>query len=149
MTEVDVKIRQLPHADGLEPPRYETADASGMDMRAAVTDERVLQPGEYACVPTGCVIELPRGYEGQVRARSGLAVRHGIGVVNAPGTIDADYRGEIGVILINHGREPFVISRGMRIAQLVVAPVCRAEVRLATELSETARAAGGFGHTGT
>ncbi|MCX7848488.1 MAG: dUTP diphosphatase [bacterium] len=143
-----LKVKFLPHGTGLPVPHYQTAGASGMDLYAAVTTPICLAPGDICCVPTGIAIELEPGYEAQVRARSGLALKHGIGLVNAPGTIDSDYRGEIGVILINLGRAPFTIERGMRIAQLVIQPVCRARVEVQDELSATARAAGGFGHTG-
>ena len=130
----------------LEPPSYQTEGAAGLDLRA---DEAcTLAPGERRLVPTGIALELPPGHEGQVRPRSGLAVRHGIGMVNAPGTIDHDYRGEVGVVLVNLGREPFQIRRGDRIAQLVVAPVVRVEVQLVEELSGTGRGGGGFGSTG-
>lgn len=148
MHEPLVKIKFLPHGAGLPVPHYQTAGASGMDLYAAVDAPVCLAPGDIYCVPTGIAIELEPGYEAQVRARSGLALKYGIGLVNAPGTIDADYRGEIGVIVINHGRAPFTVERGMRIAQLVIQPVCRARVEVHDELSETARAAGGFGHTG-
>ncbi len=130
----------------LELPRYESDGAAGLDLRA---DEAcVLAPGERRLVPTGLAIELPPGHEGQVRPRSGLALRHGIAMVNAPGTIDADYRGEVGVILVNLGQQPFELRRGERIAQLVVAPVARVEVELVAALSDTGRGGGGFGSTG-
>jgi dUTP pyrophosphatase len=130
----------------LELPRYETAGAAGLDLRA--DEEVTLAPGERRQVPTGLAVEIPAGYEGQVRPRSGLAARHGVGMVNGPGTIDADYRGEVMVILVNHGQAPFAARRGDRIAQLVIAPVARVEVRLADDLSETERGEGGFGSTG-
>lgn len=127
-------------------PRYETAGAAGLDLRA---DEAFsLAPGERRLVPTGLALEIPPGHEGQVRPRSGLAVRHGVGMVNAPGTIDSDYRGEVGVILVNHGQAPVAFARGERIAQLVIAPVVRATLELADDLSRTDRGAGGFGSTG-
>lgn len=127
-------------------PAYASAGAAGLDLRA---DEACsLAPGERRLVPTGLALELPEGHEGQVRPRSGLALRHGIGMVNAPGTVDHDYRGEVGVLLVNLGREPFEVQRGERIAQLVVAPVARVEVALVEELSETGRGTGGFGSTG-
>ncbi len=130
----------------LELPRYETAGAAGMDLRA---DEPFsLAPGERRAVPTGLAVEIPEGYEGQVRARSGLAIRHGVGLVNAPGTIDSDYRGEVKVILVNLGREPVSFGRGDRIAQLVVAPVARVDVQLVDGLGDTGRGGGGFGSTG-
>ena len=119
-----------------------------MDLHAAVEEPRILSPGEIYCVPTGIAIEIQPGYEAQVRARSGLALKFGLGLVNAPGTIDCDYRGEIGVIMINHGTKPFTIERGMRIAQMVIQPVCRATISVVDSLSDTARNAGGFGHTG-
>ncbi len=130
----------------LELPSYQSDGAAGLDLRA---DEAcTLAPGDRRLVPTGLAVELPRGHEGQVRPRSGLAVRHGIGMVNAPGTIDPDYRGEVSVVLVNLGRQPFEVRRGDRIAQLVVAPVTRVEVQLVEELSESARGDGGFGSTG-
>jgi len=129
-------------------PCYMTALAAGMDLHACLDAQLVLAPGERRLVPTGLAMAIPAGFEGQVRPRSGLALRHGIGMVNAPGTIDADYRGEIGVILINHGQAPFVIEHGDRIAQLVIASVVRAELEETAELDETLRGNGGFGHTG-
>lgn len=129
-------------------PRYMTAGAAGMDLASAADEPITLAPGERAGVPTGWAMELPPGTEGQVRPRSGLAIRHGVTVVNAPGTIDCDYRGELVVLLVNLGREPHVISPGDRVAQLVVAPVAQAAVEEATELSDTLRSGGGFGHTG-
>jgi len=130
----------------VELPAYQTDGAAGMDLRA---DEAcTLSPGERRLVPTGIAVEIPPGHEGQVRPRSGLALRHGIGMVNAPGTIDADYRGEVGVILVNHGQAPFPVARGDRIAQLVVAPVVRVEVVEVDRLAESDRGAGGFGSTG-
>ncbi|MEN3952135.1 dUTP diphosphatase [Iodidimonas sp. SYSU 1G8] len=144
---VPVRLRRLPHADGMALPAYQTVSAAGADLVAAVSETIVLAPGERALVPSGIAIELPDGYEAQVRPRSGLALKHGVTVLNAPGTIDADYRGEIGVILINHGHEPFTIRRGDRIAQMIVAPFIQAQFHEA-ELSETARGAGGFGSTG-
>jgi dUTP pyrophosphatase len=130
----------------LELPRYQTAGAAGLDLRA--DEDILLAPGERRPVPTGLAVEIPPGYEGQVRPRSGLAARHGIGMVNAPGTIDSDYRGEVVVILVNHGQAPFAARRGERIAQLVIAPVARVEVELAERLSDTGRGDGGFGSTG-
>lgn len=150
MDDVTIPIKRLPHAEGLDLPAYATAQSAGMDLRAALPEDAplVLGPGERALVPTGLQIALPTGYEGQVRPRSGLAARHGVTVLNSPGTIDADYRGEVQVILVNLGREPFTIARGERIAQLVVAQ--HAHVRWAVQeaLAETARGEGGFGHTG-
>jgi len=145
---VAVRIARVPGAEDLPLPCYATAGAAGLDLPAAVAGERVLAPGERALVPTGFRVELPRGYEGQVRPRSGLALRHGIVLPNAPGTIDSDYRGEVQVILWNTGPEPFVLRRGDRVAQLVVAPVARAELVEVAELADSARGAGGFGHTG-
>jgi dUTP pyrophosphatase len=129
-------------------PRYMTAGAAGMDLASAAEGPLTLAPGARAGVPTGLAMELPAGYEGQVRPRSGLAARHGITVTNAPGTIDADYRGEIVVLLVNLGGEPYTIAPGERIAQLVIAPVTRAEVAEVEQLGDTARGGGGFGHTG-
>lgn len=149
MTEIAVSILRLPHAADLPLPRYETAHAAGLDLMACVAADLMLAPGQRALIPTGFAIALPEGFEAQVRPRSGLALKHGVTVLNAPGTIDADYRGEIGVILINHGEAAFVISRGMRIAQLVVAPVVRATWRETAALAETGRGTGGFGSTGT
>ena len=145
-----LNIIQLPHADGLELPAYETADAAGMDLRAALpaNQPEVLEAGIRMLVPTGLVMEIPRGYEGQVRPRSGLAYKHGITCLNTPGTIDADYRGEVMVLMINHGSEPFTIERGMRIAQMVVAPVTQVEIVKASLANETERGSGGFGSTG-
>lgn len=143
-----VAVTRLPHGEGLALPRYETAHAAGMDLMAAVSEPLVLEPGARILVPTGLAIALPDGYEAQVRPRSGLALKHGVSVLNAPGTVDADYRGEIGVILINLGSEPFVIERGMRIAQMVVAPFSRIAWDERGALLESARGSGGFGSTG-
>jgi dUTP pyrophosphatase len=143
-----VDIQRLEHGAGLPLPAYATADSAGVDLAAAISSDRILPPGGRELVPTGFSIALPRGYEAQVRPRSGLALRAGVTVLNSPGTIDADYRGEIGVILINLGSEPFVIRRGERIAQLVVAPVSRVAWQETGELTESARGAGGFGSTG-
>ncbi|MEO1137380.1 MAG: dUTP diphosphatase [Pseudomonadota bacterium] len=145
---VPVRIKRLPHAQGLDLPRYETALAAGCDVRAAVTAPLTLKPGERFMVPTGVAIAMPPGWEAQMRPRSGLAAKHGISCVNSPGTIDADYRGELKVILINHGMEDFVINRGDRIGQLVFAPVYQAAFEEVDELDETARGQGGFGSTG-
>jgi dUTP pyrophosphatase len=141
-----VRVRLEAHAVGL--PDYQTEHAAGMDLLAAVAEPIVLAPNAVIAVPTGLRLEIPPGYEGQVRPRSGLALKHAIGVPNAPGTIDADYRGEVQVLLVNLGREPFTIRRGERIAQLVFAPVTRAALDVAADLSATARGDGGFGHTG-
>lgn len=145
---VDLPIERLPHAEGLPLPSYQTADAAGLDLHAAVSEPLTVAPGERVKVPTGLKMAIPRGFEGQVRPRSGLAWRHGVTVVNAPGTIDADYRGEVCVLLVNLGREPFAIERGARVAQLIVAPVTRATVREVQAVGTTDRGAGGFGHTG-
>jgi len=145
---VKVALQRLPHGADLPLPAYETAGAAGLDLRAAINETLVLAPGERALVPTGLAMQLPEGFEGQVRPRSGLAVRHGVTVLNAPGTVDSDYRGEIKVPLINHGSEPFPITRGDRIAQLVIAPVTHAELTEVAALDLTERGAGGFGSTG-
>ena len=147
---IKVDIRQLPHGEGLALPAYQSAHAAGLDLLAAVPEDApmMLAPGQHALVPTGLTIALPSGYEAQVRPRSGLASKHGVTVLNSPGTIDADYRGEIGVLLINHGDAPFPIRRGERIAQMVIAPLARAELVPATSLSTTDRGSGGFGSTG-
>jgi len=148
--DVKVDVRQLPHGQGLMLPAYQSAHAAGLDLLAAVAEDApvILSPGQRALVPTGISLALPPGYEGQVRPRSGLASKHGVTVLNAPGTIDADYRGEISVLLINHGDAPFAISRGERIAQMVVAPVLRAELVPVAALPSTERGGGGFGSTG-
>jgi len=146
---IPIQVRRLPHADGLPLPSYATAGAAGMDLIAAVHEPVVLNPGERRLIPTGLIIALPPGYELQIRPRSGLALRHGITLPNTPGTIDEDYRGEIGVILCNTGAEPFVVERGARIAQAVLAPVCRAEWSEVAVADLTARNVGGFGSTGT
>ncbi|WP_293365834.1 dUTP diphosphatase [Phenylobacterium sp.] len=145
-----VPITRLPHGEGLPLPAYETAQAAGMDLRAAVPDDEplVLRPGSRFPVPTGLAFALPPGFEGQVRPRSGLAFKHGVTCLNSPGTVDADYRGEVKVILINLGEEDFVIRRGERIAQLVIAPVVQAAWAEVESLDETTRGAGGFGSTG-
>ena len=146
---VEIALKRLDHAADLPLPAYETAHAAGMDLMACLPADMVLAPGERAIIPTGFAIALPDGFEAQVRPRSGLAAKHGITVLNAPGTIDADYRGEIGVILANLGQTAFAITRGMRIAQMVVTPVARAAWREVETLDDTARGAGGFGSTGT
>jgi len=143
-----IAIRRLPHGEGLDLPAYATEASAGLDLSAAVGTAVEIAPGARALIPTGFAIELPRGYEAQVRPRSGLALRHGVTVLNSPGTIDADYRGEIGVILINHGDATFTVTRGARIAQLVVAPVARVAWREERVLAESVRGAGGFGSTG-
>lgn len=141
---------RLTHAEGLPLPEYASAGAAGMDLRAAVPEDRqiILLPGRRALVPTGFIVEIPEGFEGQVRPRSGLALRHGITCLNTPGTIDSDYRGELQVLLVNLGEDDFAITRGMRIAQLVVAPVTRARIEERGSAGQTARGAGGFGSTG-
>ncbi len=146
-----VALRRLEHGQGLALPSYESASAAGMDLLAAVPEgePETLAPGSRALIPTGFSMELPPGHEAQLRPRSGLALKHGVTVLNSPGTIDADYRGEVKVLLINHGSEPFEITRGMRIAQMVVQPVCRAALVEVEELNESARGSGGFGSTGT
>lgn len=144
----DVLIQCLRHAEDLPLPRYESADAAGADLRAAVIDDHVIAAGAKALIPTGLMIALPQGFEAQIRPRSGLAAKHAVTVLNTPGTVDADYRGEIHVILINHGSDAFTVERGMRIAQMVIAPVVQASFRQADSLTETARGAGGFGSTG-
>ena len=146
---ISVPIRVLPHGADLPPPAYETPGSAGMDLRAAVTEPLTLAPGARALVPTGLAMALPVGYEGQVRPRSGLALRHGITCLNSPGTVDSDYRGELGVILANLGERPFEIQRGDRIAQLVIAPVQQAAWLVQEDLEETHRGGGGFGSTGT
>lgn len=148
MRDVQIDIVSLPHFEGLPLPAYATGGSAGMDLRAAIEMPHTLAPGERWAVPTGLKMAIPLGYEGQVRPRSGLALRHGIGIVNSPGTIDADYRGELKVPLINLSRDPFVIERGMRVAQLIVAPVVRVGWRRVNDLESTERAEGGFGHTG-
>lgn len=145
---VDVRILRLPHSEGLELPAYGTAGAAGVDFQAAVSETLVIKPSERVLVPTGLCIALPEGYELQIRPRSGLALKHGIMVPNSPGTIDEDYRGEIRIILINAGTEDFVIERGMRVAQGVLAPVVRMQWHECTSLDKTERGQGGFGSTG-
>jgi dUTP diphosphatase len=144
-----VDVTRLPHGADLPLPEYATADSAGLDLLAAVDGDKTLAPGKRMLVPTGLAIALPPGYEAQVRPRSGLALKNGITVLNSPGTVDADYRGEVGVILANLGDEPFVITRGMRIAQMVVAPVTRLGWTEVAELPDSGRGAGGFGSTGT
>ena len=145
-----VRVERLPHAGDLPLPAYETGGSAGMDLRAAVAEDAplTLAPGARALVPTGLKIALEPGYEAQVRPRSGLALKHGVTCLNSPGTIDSDYRGEVGVILINHGQEPFIIKRGERIAQMVIARHEQAEMIEVESLDQTARGAGGFGSTG-
>jgi dUTP pyrophosphatase len=147
---INVQVLRLPHGHDLPLPAYQSAHAAGLDLHAAVPAGAsvVIAPGDRATIPTGIAIALPAGTEGQVRPRSGLAARFGVTVLNAPGTVDADYRGEILVILVNHGREPFLVERGMRIAQLVIAPTVRAKISIVARLDETTRGLGGFGSTG-
>ena len=145
---ITIQVRRLPHGEGLPLPSYATAGAAGMDLLAAVTDPVTIAPGQRALIPTGLAIALPPGHELQVRPRSGLALRHGIVLPNSPGTIDEDYRGELGVIVLNTGDAPFVVERGMRIAQAVLAPVLRAVWEETAVLDSTERDAGGFGSTG-
>jgi len=146
---ISIPLQVLPHGDPLFVPTYATMGAAGMDLRAAISEPVVLQPGDRLAVPTGLAIAVPQGYEAQVRPRSGLALKFGVTVVNAPGTIDSDYRGEVAVILGNFGREQFTINRGDRIAQLVVAAVSRIDWQVGEALDQTSRGAGGFGSTGT
>lgn len=150
MTAITVEIQRLPHAEGLALPAYQTAHAAGLDLLAAVPADKplTLEPGQRALVPTGLMIAVPPGHEAQVRPRSGLALKHGVTVLNSPGTVDADYRGEVSVLLINHGDEPFTIRRGERIAQLVIAAVTQANLVAVASLSPTDRGSGGFGSTG-
>jgi dUTP pyrophosphatase len=145
---VNIAIQRLPHARDLPLPAYASEGAAGLDLLAAIDGETVLQPGSIAAVPTGIALALPQGFEAQVRPRSGLALKHGVTVLNAPGTVDCDYRGEVKVILINHGREPFAITRGAKIAQLVVAPCTRIAWHEAESLDATERGEKGFGSTG-
>ncbi|WP_267551399.1 dUTP diphosphatase [Rhizobium rhizogenes] len=149
-TRPTLNLIRLPNGEGLELPAYETKGAAGMDLRAGVEDGAplTLAPGKRALVPTGFIFEVPEGYEAQIRPRSGLAFKNGITCLNSPGTVDCDYRGEVKVLLINLGDEPFEITRGMRIAQMIIAPVTQVRVAEITEVSETARGAGGFGSTG-
>ena len=150
MSEITAQLMQLPHGQDLPLPSYETAEAAGMDLRAAVPQDAplTLKPGARELVPTGFAMAIPPGFEAQIRPRSGLALNHGIGLVNAPGTVDSDYRGEIKIILINLGQEDFEITRGMRIAQMIIAPVLQVSIEPVSSLDDTARGAGGFGSTG-
>jgi dUTP pyrophosphatase len=147
---VKVKVKRIIRQESspLPSPRYMTEKSSGMDLFAAVEEEIFLNPGERRLIPTGISISVPEGFEAQIRPRSGLALKDGITLVNTPGTIDADYRGEIGILLINHGQKPFPVKRGDRIAQMVIAPVVRADLEWVENLDETPRSGGGFGHTG-
>lgn len=148
MEEIFLKVVQLREAQDLPLPDYASSGSAGMDLRAAAPQDIILQPGERMLVSTGLKLEIPENFEGQVRPRSGLAIKHGITLLNTPGTIDSDYRGEVKVILINLGKEPYTIRRGDRIAQLIVARVSRAQVVKVSELSDTRRGGGGFGHSG-
>jgi dUTP pyrophosphatase len=148
MNTVRIRIKRLDRCSDVPLPAYETEGASGMDLRAAVEGKVVLNPGEVGFIPTGLLVSIPRGYEAQIRPRSGLALKYGIGMVNSPGTIDSDYRGEVGLIMINWGKEPFVIQRGDRIAQMVISKVFRAEFLEANDLESTRRGEKGFGHSG-
>jgi dUTP pyrophosphatase len=147
---VVVRVKRLPHGEGLPPPSYQSEHAAGLDVVAAVPRSApiTLERGDRALIPTGFVLEIPFGYEAQVRPRSGLAIKYGITLLNSPGTVDADYRGELMVIVINHGTEPFTVQRGDRIAQLVIAPISHVEIAEVDELAATARGQGGFGSTG-
>jgi dUTP pyrophosphatase len=151
VTRIEVPVIRLPHAEGLPLPQYQSALAAGLDLLAALpeTGPVIIAPGRSAMIPTGLALALPAGFEGQVRPRSGLAAKHAVTVLNSPGTIDADYRGEVSVILINHGVESFTVTRGMRIAQLVIVAVAQATLILTEKLPETERGGGGFGSTGT
>ena len=148
MEKVIVTVKRKAGCEDLPLPAYMSLHASGMDLLAANTEEITLAPGEVRLIPTGIYVSIPPGYEAQIRPRSGLALKHGVTVLNTPGTVDADYRGEVGVILANLGSQPFTVSRGVRIAQMVVQKVVRAELELREELDDTDRGAGGFGHTG-
>lgn len=148
MAELPVSVQRLPHGADLPLPAYATPQSAGVDLLAAIEGEVVLEPGARQLIPTGLAVALPAGYEAQVRPRSGLALKQGITVLNSPGTIDADYRGEVKVLLINHGHEPFALRRGDRIAQMVVAPVTRIAWNAVAALDETERGAGGYGSTG-
>ena len=148
MTRREISVQLLPHAKDLALPAYATEMSAGADLMAAVEDDVVLAPGDHRLIPSGIAIALPPGMEAQVRPRSGLALKHGVTVLNAPGTIDADYRGEVGVILINLGKEPYTVTRGARIAQLIFAPCLQADWRPVDALDDSARGAGGFGSTG-
>jgi len=147
MEKIKVCIQKLPGNEDISLPQYMTAQAAGMDVFAAVAQEEVILPGQRKKIPSGIAIALPEGYEAQIRPRSGLALNHGITLLNTPGTIDADYRGEIGLIVINHGEEPFVVKRGMRMAQMIVQKICQVEWEETLDLKSTQRGEGGFGHT--
>ena len=148
METVEIRFKRLKGCRDIPLPKYETVGSSGMDLRASISGPILLNPGEIKLIPTGLIVSIPPGYEGQVRPRSGLALKHGIGLVNAPGTIDSDYRGEIRIIMINWGKSQFIIRRGDRIAQMVICRVARADIKLVDNLDSTVRGAGGFGHSG-
>lgn len=148
MDRIELKVKRLKGCEDIPLPQYESDGASGMDIRANVKEPAILKPGEIVFIPTGLAVSIPPGYEGQIRPRSGLALKHGIGMVNSPGTIDSDYRGEIGIIMINWGRKPFIINRGDRIAQMVVCKVYRVDIKDVGNLGLTQRGDGGFGHSG-
>jgi len=148
MERVKIKVKRLNNNPDLPLPSYQSVGSSGLDLCAAVVEDLTLQPGDIKLIPTGLSISLPRGYEAQIRARSGLALRYGLGLVNSPGTIDSDYRGEVGLIVINWGKGPFTIKRGDRIAQMVISKVYRATVQEIDEIDSTQRGEGGFGHSG-
>lgn len=148
MREIELSLKLLPHFEGLTLPEYQTHGSSGLDLLAACDQDVTLQPGDRVLIPTGISIALPPGTEAQIRPRSGLALRHGITMLNSPGTVDSDYRGEIKLVVINLGRETFLVKRGMRIAQMVIAEVVKARLQIADNLDATSRAGGGFGHTG-
>ena len=148
MSAINLRIQLLPHAMGLDLPEYQTPGSSGIDLRAAVEEPIIIENGERVMIPTGLKMEIPAGYEGQVRTRSGLAATRGLVVLNSPGTLDADYRGEVKVILMNLGSEPLTINRGDRVAQLVIAPVTRVAITEVEDVDETIRGSGGFGSTG-
>jgi dUTP pyrophosphatase len=143
-----IPFKRLPHGGGLPLPAYQTTGSAGMDLYAAIETDATITPGSRHLIPCGFALAIPPGYEGQVRSRSGLALKHGLAVLNSPGTIDSDYRGELAVLLINHGETPFVVSRGMRVAQLVISRVEQATWAEVAELPDTARGVGGYGHTG-
>ena len=149
MERIVIRIKRLKGSNGLSLPDYETEGASGMDLRAAVTEPVLMEPGEIKLIPTGMAVSIPRGYEGQIRPRSGLALKHGVGLINSPGTIDSDYRGEIAVIMINWGDKTFTIRRGDRIAQMIISKIHRADLVEVDNLDSTKRGDGGFGHSGT
>lgn len=145
---MNISFKRLPHGEGLPLPAYQTQGSAGMDLYAAIGADAAIAPGSRQFLPCGFALAIPQGYEGQVRSRSGLALKHGVAVLNSPGTIDSDYRGELAVVLVNHGEAPFVVSRGMRIAQLVISRVEQAAWSEVEELPDTARGEGGYGHTG-